>query len=156
MTPVAPLRLSFEVDCAVEHAFATWTDRIAIWWPISHTMSGEPQLTVVFEGRVGGRIFERTSAGQELEWGQVTVWEPPRRLGYVWHLRATREDATDVEISFAPLGGSRTAVTIEHRGWERLGDRGPSWRDRNQAGWSGLLPHFVDACKPADRRTTND
>jgi hypothetical protein len=28
-----PLRMSFEVACSAEHAFATWTSRIASWWP---------------------------------------------------------------------------------------------------------------------------
>ena len=86
--------------------------------------------------------------GAEHDWGEVTVWEPPERLGYLWHLRRDRADATDVEIRFVPRGAS-TRVEIEHRGWERLGADGVSWRDRNQGGWEGLLPHFRDA---ADRR----
>jgi hypothetical protein len=42
-------------------------------------------------------------------------------------------------------------VEIEHRGWERLGPEDPdpqaaqSWRDRNQANWQTLLPHFIKA-----------
>ena len=72
----------------------------------------------------------------------MTVWEPPRRLAYTWHLRADRADATDVEIRFVPARGG-TRVEIEHRGWERLGaDRGRDWRDRNHGGWSTLLPHY--------------
>ena len=37
---------------------------------------------------------------------------------------------------------SGTRVSIEHRGWEALGARGPGQRERNQRGWSSLLPHF--------------
>lgn len=142
---IEPLRLSFEVACDAAHAFETWTARIATWWPPSHTVSGEAGVEVVLEGRVGGRIFERTAEG-ETDWGEVTVWDPPRRLGYLWHLRRDRADATDVEISFVAVGSSATRLDIEHRGWERLGAGGPAWRDANRGGWDGLVPHFVHAC----------
>ena len=121
--------------CPPEKAFRTWTERIATWWPADHTVTGEGDLLVVLEPRVGGRLFERTRGGDEHDWGRVTVWEPPRRLGYTWHLRADRSDATDVEIRFVPAGGG-TRVEIEHRGWERLGaEPGRDWRDRNFGGW---------------------
>ena len=88
------------------------------WWPVSHTVTAEPGLQVVFEGRPGGRIFERTPSSREVSWGQVTVWEPPRRLCYLWHIRADRADATEVEIRFHDRGMGSTRVEIEHRGWE--------------------------------------
>lgn len=69
------------------------------------------------------------------------AWEPPRRLLYRWHQRVDAADATEVEIRFEPLGGERTRVEIEHRGWERLGAVGEARRDGNRAGWAGLLPH---------------
>ena len=53
--------------------------------------------------------------------GEVTLWEPPHQLGYMWHLRQDRADWTDVEITFRPIDASTTLVEIEHRGWERLG-----------------------------------
>ena len=96
----SPLRISFEVACPAEHAFAVWTSRIGTWWPPDHTVSGEADLTVVLEGVVGGRIFERTSEGVEHDWGTVTIWEPPAALGYSWHLGRDPEDATDVEVHF--------------------------------------------------------
>ena len=36
-------------------------------------------------------------------------------------------------------------MTIVHRGWERLGAKGPSLRERNVRGCAGLLPHYVAA-----------
>ncbi len=142
---IEPLRLSFDVSCPVDHAFDVWTAKIARWWPADHSVSGENGLQVVLEGRLGGRIFERTSSGTEHEWGEVVVWEPPSRLAYLWHLRRDRADATEVEIRFIDQGDSTTRIEIEHRGWERLGVQGQSWRDANRGGWSTLLPHFVAA-----------
>ena len=144
---IEPIRLAFEVDCPVEHAFETWTARIDQWWPVDHTVSAEPGLTVVLEGRPGGRIFERQAGGIEHDWGEVTIWEPPSRLGYSWHLNRDRIDATEVEIHFVARGEGRTRVEIEHRDWDRLGSAAGAWRERNVAGWTTLLPHYRAAVR---------
>ncbi len=141
---IEPLRLRIDVACSVDHAFTVWTDRIDRWWPADHTVSGLTDAAVVLEPRCGGRIFERTPDGREHDWGEVTHWEPPHRLGYLWHLMRDRVDATLVDISFV-ADGALTRIEIEHTGWERLGTDGPVWRDRNVAGWSTLLPHFERA-----------
>jgi hypothetical protein len=140
----APLRLAFDVACSVEHAFDVWTNRIDLWWPSDHSVSGEPGVRVFLQGTVGGRIYERTTDGTEHDWGQVTAWTPPGRLAYRWHLRRDRCDATEVEVRFVAQGPDTTRVEIEHRGWEQLAD-GPQWRERNLAGWQLLLPHYVRA-----------
>jgi len=139
---IEPLRFSFEVECPQEHAFETWTRQIGTWWSKSHSVTGDEHLEVVLEGRLGGRIFERTPAGAEHDWGEITIWEPPARFGYLWHLRRDRADATDVEIRFIVRDASTTLVEIEHRAWERLGAGGQEWRDRNRGGWESLLPHY--------------
>jgi len=140
---IDPIRLSFEVACAPDRAFRVWTEEIDRWWPADHTVTGSRDLSVVLEPRVGGRIFERTTGGIEHDWGEITVWEPPARLGYLWHLRRDRGDATEVEITFAAAAGGGTRVDIEHRGWEALGADGETWRDRNLGGWATLLPWYV-------------
>ena len=139
----SPLHITFDVDCPPRHAFAVWTGQIGAWWPRDHTVSGGPD-DIVLESRRGGQIYE-TSAGVKHTWGEVTVWEPPRRLAYLWHLGRDRAEATEVEIRFVDDGGDRTRIVIEHRGWERLGDSAGTWRDRNRAGWSSLLPYFSKA-----------
>ena len=50
---------------------------------------------------------------------------------------------TPLRISFdVACPGTVTRVDIEHRGWERLGER---WRDRTRIGWQTLLPHYRKA-----------
>jgi len=132
-----PLRLEFSVACTAEHAFDVWANRIAAWWPRDHTKSGDPNTTVVLEPRPGGRLYERTPAGVEHEWGEVLAWEPPLRLAYLWHIYGERGDATEVEISFAEQSET-TTVTIVHRGWDGLGARGAGLRARNHQAWAGL------------------
>lgn len=148
--PVEPLRLAVEVACAPQDAFAVWTERFSLWWPADHTVTGDPQM-LALEPRVGGRIYELGADGVEHDWGEVTVWEPPNRLGYLWHLMRERADATEVEIAFRAHGPG-TLVEIEHRGWERLGSEADLWRTRNQAGWSTLLPRYVEAVARIEQR----
>jgi uncharacterized protein YndB with AHSA1/START domain len=139
---IEPLRLSFDVACPPERAFELWTTRISSWWPTGHTVSARPGVEVVIEPGVGGRIYERTPEGDEHAWGEVTHWDPPRRISYLWHLRQDRADATEVEITFVPHRDSGTRMSIVHRGWEALGAHGADQRELTQRGWTGLLPHF--------------
>jgi uncharacterized protein YndB with AHSA1/START domain len=139
---IEPLRLSYEIDCPPEHAFEVWTTRLSTWWPKGHSASGDPDTQVVLEPRLGGRIFERTSDGMEIDWGEITLWNPPSRLGYLWHIARDRRDATDVELTFVDAGDGRTRLEIVHAGWERLGGEGLAWRDANTNGWAALIPSF--------------
>ena len=71
---------------------------------------------MVLDGRVGGRIYERTPDGREVDWGECG-WEPPHRLAYLWHIRRDRADATDVALTFVHRGPLGTRLEIDHRGW---------------------------------------
>jgi uncharacterized protein YndB with AHSA1/START domain len=146
-----PLVVEFSVACSADHAFSVWADRTSMWWPHDHSVSGDPELTVTFEPRAGGRIFERTSQGTEHDWGEVLVWDPPAKLVYLWHIGRDSGAATEVEVNFSEEGPD-TTISIVHRGWERLGDEGPDLRNRNRQGWSGLLPHYQRACAEASNR----
>jgi uncharacterized protein YndB with AHSA1/START domain len=144
---IEPLRLSFEIRCPPEHAFEVWTTRLSSWWPKGHSASGHPDTTVVFEPRPGGRIFERTPDGTEIDWGEITVWSPPDLLGYLWHIARDRSDATTVTLHFVALDDGTTRLDIGHDGWERLGADGPQFREANTAGWNALIPSFVAAAE---------
>lgn len=141
---IKPLRLTYTVRCPAVEAFEIWTSRFSTWWPKNHSASDDPGAKFFLESGAGGRIYERTLDGIEIDWGEVTIWEPPIRLGYLWHLRRDRTEATDVLITFVDLGDGSTRLDIVHSGWERLGVGGERWRDANRGGWDSLLPHFQD------------
>ncbi len=143
---IEPLELSIVVQCDAAHAFSVFTASTSLWWPASHSVSRQPGLAVTFEPRPGGRIFERSPDNTEADWGEIILWDPPKRLDYLWHLGADRALATQVRIEFVPVSADATRVEITHSGWDALGDLGAQRRDRNQRGWDGLLPHFVAAC----------
>ena len=49
-----PIELRFTVACSPAHAFGVDAMRTSLWWPHSHSRSGEPGLSVTFEPRPGG------------------------------------------------------------------------------------------------------
>ena len=144
---VEPLRLSFEIACPSDHAFAVWTTRMGSWWPKGHSTSGDPRTAVMLEPRLGGRIYERTSDGRRIEWGEITRWDPPRSLAYRWHIGRERAQATLVELSFVDKGDGTTRLDVVHSGWEQLGADAVAYRDANTNGWQTLLPSFVAAAE---------
>lgn len=138
---IPPLVHELVVASDVDHAFTTWVERASTWWPRSHTVSGDP-AAIVFEPTAGGRILEVGPDGDEHDWGEVVVWDPPHRLALLWHLFFPRAEATHVEITFAPVEGG-TAVRLVQTGWDALGDAGPPRRERTVAGWAAVTADYV-------------
>jgi uncharacterized protein YndB with AHSA1/START domain len=139
-----PLVVEFEVAVGPAEAFDVWTRRCGLWWPPSHTVSGDP-AAIVFEAGPQGRIVERGPDGAEHDWGRILDWEPPTRLRYLWHLFFTPSEATEVELTFTAVGAG-TAVRLEQRGWETLGEAGPPRRRRTGAVWGELTAVYARAC----------
>ncbi|MCB0032632.1 MAG: SRPBCC domain-containing protein [Anaerolineales bacterium] len=106
----------------VAAVFRIWTEQVHLWWPAGHSRSGDPYTKVIIEGRVGGRFYERTSNGDEYEWGRILIWEPPHRLVYTWYLGSSQELPTEVDVRFVPLNPQQTHLELEHRGVELIGD----------------------------------
>jgi uncharacterized protein YndB with AHSA1/START domain len=147
-----PLVVEVDVAASIEHAFDTWVDRCALWWPTGHTVSGSP-VSIVFEPRPGGRIFERAGDGTEHDWGEVIAFERPRRVDYWWHLFFDRSEATLVEVTFAP-SGEGTRVRIEQTGWDALGDAGRARRERTVSGWAATTAPYRELLRLEANRPT--
>jgi hypothetical protein len=49
--------------------------------------------------------------------------------------------AQEVEVRFTPAG-SGTRVELEHRGWEKAGDRAMWLHERYAEGWPSVLGHY--------------
>jgi uncharacterized protein YndB with AHSA1/START domain len=132
-TEVAPIEKTMVVAQPVEEAFRIYTEELGRWWPLqSHARNTERRDTAALEPGIGGRLYERTRDGEELDWGEVQVWDPPHRLVHSWHLG--RPEATEVELRFTPEGAG-TRVELVHRGWDGLGDEGAGRRSRYDSGW---------------------
>jgi uncharacterized protein YndB with AHSA1/START domain len=131
---LAPVELTLDLKCSADHAFRTFTKQISDWWPVeSHSV--EEAQKVVFESHVGGRIYEIGSSGKEYLWGTVLAVESPGLLRFTWH---PGSDPTlghsEVEVRISECGkGSR--LTLIHRGFENLGERGAEIREQYVPGW---------------------
>jgi uncharacterized protein YndB with AHSA1/START domain len=127
------------VPWSSEEAFRRFTDGIASWWPLrTHSVGGGKAETVVFEGRVGGRIYERIRGGEESTWGTVTAWDPPRRVAFTWHPGRPTESAQDIEVRFL-TEEKATRLELTHTGWERFGAMASRARRGYSLGWAYVL-----------------
>lgn len=145
LTALDPVRKSVTVRLAPDRAFELFTARIAEWWPLAtHSIGQERAQTVVFEGREGGRVYERTTDGVVHHWGTVLVWAPPERFVTTWHPDTPPDQAQRVEVRFLPEG-TGTRVELTHTGWEALGERAADYRNGYDGGWVGVLDLYAAA-----------
>ena len=148
---VPPVVKSVTVRCPPAVAFRRFAEEIGAWWPLATHHIGDDPQSCTMEGRVGGRLFERSKDGAERVWGVVEQWEPPRRLAFSWQVRVTAEEAQRIEVTFTPAPGG-TRVQLVHSGWEKLGDAAAARRDNYDKGWGRVFEQcFADYAnsKPA-------
>ena len=142
------VRKRLDLACRPETAFRVFTEEIGRWWPLSTHAIGEA-VDCAVEGRVGGRIYQRDAAGEEIVWGRVLRWEPPAELRFSWHLRNDEALAQEVTVRFEP-DGEGTRFTLEHRGFERRGDEAAALHESDRVGWDLVLAHYLaDAARAA-------
>lgn len=143
--PIEPVRLSLRVPLAPADAFALFTDKMATWWPAkTHSIFEDDVVDVVFEGKVGGRIYEVTTSGDQYGWGEVVLYERGKRFVMTWHPNLHDPTPTEVDVTFE-ADGDGTRVSLEHRGWERLGERAVRARAEYAGGWVTVLAGYENA-----------
>jgi hypothetical protein len=133
----------------VEIAFRTWVEQINAWWPKEHSMSGNPDTTVSIEGKLGGRVYERTPDGVEYDWGKVAAWDPPHHFAFQWYLGSGSDRPTIVEVYFSPIGEDSTQIDISHKGPELIGEIWSRNSPRYEAAWEAVLASYVAASDSA-------
>ena len=137
------------VPITPERAFSLFTDGMATWWPtarFSVAMYRDATVrNVVIEPGEGGAIYEIAEDGERAEWGHVTRWEPPHRLGMQWYPGVGMEEASTVVVSFhAERSGTRVVLT--HTGLDRR-PNGNEMIARYTSGWDTVLAPFVEGAK---------
>ena len=144
---IAPIVRTVQVKAAPAQAFDLFATRMEHWWPKGGTIGNAPHVAIVVEPRAGGRWFERDADGNETHWGKVLAWEPPSRLLLGWQITCQwgydPDFPTEVELTFAPVVGGGTLVTLEHRNLERFGADAARHAERLGGGWPTRLAEFA-------------
>jgi len=159
MTPepalTATVKRTLHVNVPIDFAFRMLTQKMGTWWPATHHIAKTPFAEIVIEPHVGGRWFERDSAGAECDWGRVLLFEPPKQLILSWHLQpdfhfeADMTRASEVSFDFFSEGPEATRVEFEHRHLERHGEGWQNLRVSvdSPGGWTAVLAGFEEAAR---------
>jgi uncharacterized protein YndB with AHSA1/START domain len=99
------------LSCAPERAFVLFTEEAGLWWPAARRHLKDENSVIRMEA--GGRFYERSSDGHEVELGIVRQFEPARRVVLDWYPGTGPEAPTRVEITFEAMDGG-TQVTVRH------------------------------------------
>jgi len=145
----APVRKTITVKANAERAFRVFTEGLDTWWPRTHHIGKSPMKKAIIEGKTGGRCYTEQEDGTDCDWGQVLVWDPPRRFVFAWQIthewgyQPDLAQSSEVEIRFTSEG-AQTRVDLEHRHLERHGAGGAAMRTAIDSpnGWGGLLQLF--------------
>jgi uncharacterized protein YndB with AHSA1/START domain len=145
------VRKTITVKASAEQAFHVFTEEFDTWWPRSHHIGKSPMRKAIIEGHTGGRCYSEQVDGTECPWGQILVWEPPRRFVMAWQINAQWQyepdlaKSSEVEVNFTPESGGITRVELEHRYFERMGPSGNTMRIGvdSPGGWGSLLQLFI-------------
>ena len=140
---IEPVEKQIKVSLNQEAAFRLFTDGLNKWWPLAtHSVGEEQAETCVFEGRVGGRIYETMKDGTQAEWGKVLAWEPFGKVTFTWYPGRTPETAQEVTVKFTEIPGG-TQVDMVHTGWEMLAGKAQSGREGYDFGWDFVLANYI-------------
>lgn len=113
--------VALRVKASPARAFEAFTAEIGQWWKPNDLFAFTPRDPGVlsFEGQ--DRLIETRAGGKVFEVGRVSVWQPGERLVVGWRQATfTPEMATQVEVTFEPVGEHETRITVAHTGWDSV------------------------------------
>ena len=154
---IAPVHKSIVVAASTQRAFEVFTSGIDRWWPKSHGIGRAPIRRCAIEPFVGGRWYNDLEDGSDVTIGHVRVWEPGKRFVVGWEISAQWKPearvqlASEVEVRFVREAENRTRVEVEHRDFERMGERdGSTMRGAVDGGWPGILELYAKELQRAE------
>jgi hypothetical protein len=135
----APIAFEYHLDCSCDDAFAAYAGRIGEWWDARYTANPETLCGVTIEPRAGGRVYATHSDIGVHDWGEVTVWEPGRRLVHTFTLAQDAGQPSEVAVELLAAEDGGCTLQFAHGGWteanaaarQRFGD------------WPVLLDRFA-------------
>jgi uncharacterized protein YndB with AHSA1/START domain len=146
------VRQSVVVDAPLDKAFAVFTEEFGRFKPPEHNLLGVEIAETVFEGRVGGYLYDRGVDGSVCRWARILAYDPPDRvvlswdIGPTWQIETDPTKTSEFEVRFISEAPNRTRVELEHRNLERHGDGWQSVRDGvdGEQGWPLYLSRYAE------------
>ena len=144
------IREEVRVDRSPTEAFRLFTAGIGQWWPLEegYSFARDRASQIHLEAVVGGRLYERLADGEELVIGRVVECDAPNQIVFTWK-GPDWPGETEVEVLFV-AEGERTRVTIEHRGFERLGSEADRRFSQFASGWSRVMLAYASHVEQID------
>jgi uncharacterized protein YndB with AHSA1/START domain len=130
------------LPCPPERAFLLLTQQAGDWWPPDRRHTSDPKSAIVIEP--GGRFYERSTDGSEVELGIVRVFEPPRRLVLDWYPGTGLAEPTHVEILLVREGAG-TRVRLVHRPGPLSADSYAKKAAAYDRSWTLVFAAWLDA-----------
>jgi uncharacterized protein YndB with AHSA1/START domain len=119
-------------------AYPLFAAQVGAWWPLPERNVLGSDSSVAFEGTA---LVERNGRDSTV-WAEVVEQQAPARMRLAFFPRVGPDHATDLVIAFTAVPEG-TAVTLDHRGWERLvGEDGPDAGAQVRQGWSEVLEQY--------------
>ncbi len=113
--------VALRVKASPLRAFEAFTAEIGQWWKPNGLFAFTPRAPGVLSFEGAERLIETREGGKVFEIGRVRVWEPGQRLVVGWRQATFTPDmATEVEVTFEPVGEDETRVTVSHSGWDSV------------------------------------
>jgi hypothetical protein len=136
----SPITHEYRLACSAEHAFSTYVERIAQWWHPRYTANPDTLEAVTIEPLVGGRVSATHSDIGRDDWGEVTLFQPGRRLVHTFTLAQDPRHPSEIAVDFIPReDGDACTVVFAHRGWtDANADARPKFTD-----WPIMLDRFA-------------
>ncbi len=136
------IRKSVWLACAPERAFDVWVDEISSWWPADRRHTGDARSALVLDP--GGRFFERSREGREVELGRVRERIRPEKLVLDFFPGTDPDHPTRVTVTFTAENGG-TLVLVVHEPTELSRDLWDARAPRYEASWDRVLGEFERA-----------
>jgi|Tabmets5t2r1_1033131.scaffolds.fasta_scaffold07131_4 uncharacterized protein YndB with AHSA1/START domain len=144
--PTAPITFEYALRCDADRAFSTYAGRIGEWWDPRYSADAQTFEAVTIEPGVGGRVFASHGDGREHDWGEVTVWEPGRRLVHTFALAQDAAHPSEVAVEFQADEEGRATVRFAHGGWNEA-----NVQSREKFGdWPVMLDRFAALADSSD------
>lgn len=150
------VKVTVEINAAVDKAFSTFVDDFGEWWPSAYTWGQDVLKTIQIEPIAHGRCFEKGPFGFHIDWGRVVSVDRPMFIAFTWQISMKREPVPDpekagiVEVAFQTIDPVKTVVSLTHKHFSKYSNDFDKYLDamNSPQGWPWIIEQFKTYMSP--------